>query len=129
MAKPRTCPSPCNVLLIGGGGREHALAWKLKQSPLLGDLWLSDGATPPTNAGLLALGKPCPVAVDVRDAFRIQRWCDANNIHLVVVGPEGPLAVGITDALRSPKRMVFGPSKAAAQLEADKAFAKQLMKE
>jgi phosphoribosylamine--glycine ligase len=125
MAKPQLCPTPCNVLLIGGGGREHALAWKLKQSPRLGQLWLSD----PSNAGLARLGKPCPVAMDMRDAFRMQRWCDANDIHLVVVGPENALAAGITDGLQTKKRLVFGPSKIAAQLEADKAFAKQIMRD
>ena len=125
MPKARPLPSPCNVLLVGGGGREHALAWKLKQSPHLGHLWLSDAS----NAGLALLGKPCPVAMDMRDVFRMQRWCDANDIHLVVVGPEGPLAQGMADALQSKTRLVFGPSKAAAQLEADKAFAKQLMRQ
>lgn len=124
MPKPRPLPSPCNVLLIGGGGREHALAWKLRQSPHMGDLWLSDA----TNAGLANLGKPCPVAMDMKDVFRMTRWCDASNIHLVVVGPEAPLAAGIADALQSKTRLVFGPSKDAAQLEADKAFAKQLMR-
>ncbi len=125
MPKPRPCPSPCNVLLIGGGGREHALAWKLKQSPRLGKLWLSDS----TNAGLAALGTPCPVAMDMRETFRMQRWCDTNDIHLVVVGPEAPLAAGIADVLRTNDRLVFGPSKAGAQIEADKAFAKQLMRQ
>lgn len=120
-----TCPNPCNVLLIGGGGREHALAWKLRQSPRLGKLWLSDT----TNAALAELGEQCPVKVDVRDTFRIARWCDTNNIHLVVIGPEAPLAEGLTDALQTKTRRVFGPTKAAAQLEADKAFAKQLMRQ
>jgi phosphoribosylamine---glycine ligase len=125
MATFLPCPTPCNVLLIGGGGREHALAWKLRQSLRLGTLWLSDSS----NAGLRALGEPCPIAMDVRDPFRMRRWCDTNNIHLVVVGPEVPLAKGITDALQTPARRVFGPSKVAAQLEADKAFAKQLMRQ
>jgi phosphoribosylamine---glycine ligase len=124
MAHFLPCPSPCNVLLIGGGGREHSLAWKLRQSPRLGRLWLSDSS----NAGLRSLGEQCPVAMDMRDTFRMKRWCDANDIHLVVVGPEGPLAQGITDALQTPTRRVFGPSKPAAQLEADKAFAKQIMR-
>ena len=99
MPKASPCPSPCHVLLIGGGGREHALAWKLKQSPRLGDLWLSDGVSAPANAGLLALGKPCPIPMDGRDAFRMQRWCEVNHIDLVVIGPEGPLAAGVADAL------------------------------
>lgn len=124
MAHFLPCPHPCNVLLIGGGGREHSLAWKLRQSPRLGRLWLSDAS----NAGLQSLGEPCPVAMDMRDTFRMNRWCDTNDIHLVVIGPEGPLANGMTDALQTPTRRVFGPSKAAAQLEADKSFAKQLMR-
>jgi len=127
MAKSRACPSPCNVLLIGGGGREHALAWKLKQSPRLGQLWISDLGS--GNAALASLGTPCPIAMDAKDAFRMSRWCDTNHINLVVVGPEVSLAAGITDALQTKDRLVFGPTKAAAQLEADKAFAKQLMKQ
>ncbi|HRP64160.1 MAG TPA: phosphoribosylamine--glycine ligase [Phycisphaerales bacterium] len=123
--KPVSCPDLCNVLLIGGGGREHALAWKLRQSPRLGKLWLTDTS----NAGLRQLGEPTPFPIDVKQAFRSQRWCDAENIHLVVVGPEAALAEGITDLLATETRMVFGPSKEAALLEADKAFAKQLMRQ
>ncbi|MEE8154810.1 MAG: phosphoribosylamine--glycine ligase [Phycisphaerales bacterium] len=123
MSRPPTCPERGNVLLIGGGGREHALAWKLRQSPRLGTLWLTDAV----NAGLSRLGEPCPVSMDCSDAFQMQRWCDRNDIHLVVVGPEAPLAVGIADVLASQRRHVFGPTKDAAQIEADKAFAKQLM--
>ena len=129
MSKPRAsrqpCPESCNVLLVGGGGREHALAWKLSQSPRLGTLWLTN----PENAGLHSYGRACPVAMDVKDAFRMQRWCDTNDIHLVVVGPEVPLARGIVDALQTDARRVFGPSREAARLEADKAFAKQLMRQ
>jgi len=125
MSNASPCPNLCNVLLIGGGGREHALAWKLNQSPRLGKLWLSDT----TNAALAELGEPCPVKINVRDAFRINRWCETENIHLIVIGPEAPLAEGLTDALQTKTRRVFGPSKAAAQLEADKAFAKQLMRQ
>lgn len=125
MSKSRPCPSSCNVLLVGGGGREHALAWKLKQSSKVGKLWLSDSA----NAGLARLGTHCPIEIDARNAFRIQRWCDENQIHLVVIGPEGPLAAGVSDMLQSSKRLVFGPSQAASQIEADKAFAKQLMRQ
>jgi phosphoribosylamine---glycine ligase len=118
------CPERCNVLLIGGGGREHSLGWKLAQSPRLGKLWIADS----TNAGLAELGESCPVSMDMKDTFRMKRWCETNDIHLIVVGPEVPLAAGITDALQTPTRRVFGPTKAAAQLEADKAFAKQLMR-
>ncbi|MCZ6612895.1 MAG: phosphoribosylamine--glycine ligase [Planctomycetota bacterium] len=124
MAKPVPPPEHGNVLLIGGGGREHALAWKLAQSPRLATLWLTD----PDNAGLARLGRPCPQKMDGSNIFMMQRWCDHNDIHLVVVGPEGPLAAGITDALKTDRRQVFGPTKAAAQIEADKTFAKQLMR-
>lgn len=125
MAKPRPCPSTCNVLLIGGGGREHALAWKLARSPRLGKLWLSDSK----NAGLLALGTPAPLPIDVKDPFRVTRWCESEKINLVVIGPEGALAEGYADVLASKDRMVFGPLKAAARLESDKAFAKDIMRQ
>ncbi|MCZ6735722.1 MAG: phosphoribosylamine--glycine ligase family protein, partial [Planctomycetota bacterium] len=125
MAKPVPPPEHGNVLLIGGGGREHALAWKLAQSPRLATLWLTD----PDNAGLARLGRPCPQKMDGSNIFMMQRWCDRNDIHLVVVGPEAPLARGIADALQTDKRLVFGPIKAGAQIEADKAFAKQLMRQ
>ncbi len=123
MGRPLPCPERGNVLLIGGGGREHALAWKLRQSPRLGTLWLTDAM----NAGLSRLGETCPVSMDCSDAFQMQRWCERNDIHLVVVGPEGPLAAGIADILASEHRQVFGPTKAAAQIEADKVFAKNIM--
>ncbi|MHC4990323.1 MAG: phosphoribosylamine--glycine ligase [Planctomycetota bacterium] len=125
MSRPRTCPSPCNVLLVGGGGREHALAWKLRQSPRLGRLWLTDQA----NAGLQAIGEPCPVPMDGSNVFRMQRWCDTEGIDLVVVGPEAPLAAGLADALRTDRRAVFGPDRDGARIEADKAFAKKLMRQ
>ncbi|MCH8824584.1 MAG: phosphoribosylamine--glycine ligase [Planctomycetes bacterium] len=120
-----SCPEHGNVLLIGGGGREHALAWKLCQSPRLGDLWLAN----PGNAALDKLGKPCPRAMDMSDVWQMQHWCEQNDIHLVVVGPEVPLAKGIVDALTTETRMVFGPNKNAAQIEANKAFARELMKQ
>ncbi len=113
-----------NVLLFGNGGREHALAWKLRQSPRLGELWLAD----PPNAGLERLGRRPDEPLDMRNAFRMQRWCDRNAIDLVVIGPEAPLAAGLADALATPERLVFGPSQAAARLESDKGFAKQLMR-
>ncbi|MHC4415360.1 MAG: phosphoribosylamine--glycine ligase [Planctomycetota bacterium] len=121
----RALPERGNVLLIGGGGREHALAWKLKQSPRLGTLWLTD----PGHGGLSRLGRACPQPMDMSNIFMMRRWCDRNDIHLVVVGPEAPLAAGITDALVADHRQVFGPHRAAAQIEADKAFAKQLMRQ
>lgn len=124
MPKPLPCPNRCNVLLVGGGGREHALAWKLKQSRRLGTLW----TTHPGNAGLADLASPCPVEVDAKRPFHLERWCDEAKIDLVIVGPEDPLADGLADALQTDTRMVFGPTKAGARIEADKAWAKQLMR-
>ncbi|MBT8486765.1 MAG: phosphoribosylamine--glycine ligase [Phycisphaerales bacterium] len=125
MARPRPCPDRCTVLLLGGGGREHALAWKLVQSPRLERLWLTN----PQNAGLSALGEPCPPEILTRGSFHFDRWCDQVGIDLVIVGPEGPLADGIADQLATDRRLVFGPSANAAQLEADKAFAKEVMRQ
>lgn len=113
-----------NVLLVGGGGREHALAWKMSQSPRMGNLFLTDAQNP----GLAALGAAVDVPVDFRQPFRLQRFCDKNNVGLVVIGPEEPLAIGLADAIGSPSRVVFGPSAAAARLEADKAWCKALVR-
>lgn len=113
-----------NVLLIGGGGREHALAQAIVRSPRLGQLWV----THPQNPGLLALGKPVDVPVNIREIYRLEQFCDHHDIGLVVIGPEDPLAEGFADALSNPNRLVFGPSKAAARLEGDKAWAKQIMR-
>jgi len=113
-----------NVLLIGGGGREHALAWRLAQSPRLGTLYV----THHENPGLAALGKVVDAPVSAREAYRAQQFCDHNNIGLVVIGPEEPLAEGLGDKLIAPGRAVFGPSREAAQLEADKAWCKELLR-
>ena len=121
---PRAIPNKINVLLIGGGGREHALAWRLKQSSRLGALW----TTHPDNPALAALGSPVDAPADAAAPFRIQRFCDRHDIGLVVIGPEDPLAAGLADALRTPERAVFGPGRDGARLEADKAWAKQLMR-
>ena len=122
MAKLR-CPDKVNVLLLGTGGREHALAWKLKKSRRMGTLWVEPGA----NAGIKELGQVCPEPID--DTFRITRWCERENIGLVVIGPEVPLAADFATKLADPpRRVVFGPTKAGAQLEWDKAFAKQVMR-
>jgi len=117
-------PASINTLLIGGGGREHALAWRLKQSPRMGRLWV----THPQNPGLAALGSACEAPTDPRDPFRLQRFCERERIGLVVIGPEDPLAAGLADALRTDRTAVFGPGAAGARLEADKAWAKQLMR-
>jgi phosphoribosylamine--glycine ligase len=108
-----------NVLLIGGGGREHALAWKLRQSPGLGALYCSPG-----NAGILSIGKPGPS--DIEHHGRVAAFCRDADIGLVVIGPEAPLVSGLADDLRAAGFAVFGPSAAAAQLEASKAFTKAM---
>ena len=123
MSSEYVCPIPCNVLLIGGGGREHALAWKMKQSKSLGTLYATDFK----NAGIAAICEKCEEPWDSSRVFFLNRWCDAHDIHLIVVGPEVPLSEGIVDELTTKTRRVFGPCKEAAQIEADKSFAKELM--
>jgi phosphoribosylamine--glycine ligase len=113
------------VLLVGGGGREHALAWKLRQSKRLGKLWIAQSNE---NAALAQLGEVMPFPLDIRAPFHVQRWCDKNDIHLVVVGPEQPLADGIADVFATDTRRVFGPVKDGARIEADKAWAKDIMR-
>lgn len=117
-------PGKLNVLLIGGGGREHALAMKIKQSPRVASLW----TTHPDNPGLAAIAKAVDVPVSIREIYRLQQFIEREKIHLVVIGPEDPLAEGYADKLASPTCLVFGPTQAGAQLEADKAWAKQLMR-
>jgi phosphoribosylamine---glycine ligase len=111
-----------NILLIGAGGREHALAWKLAQSPLLDTLFASPG-----NPGIAEHAVIIPV--DATDHGAMVRFCCENSIDLVVIGPEGPLVDGLADSLRAHGIAVFGPDKAAAQLEGSKAFTKQLCAE
>ncbi len=117
-------PDKVNILLVGGGGREHAIATAIARSPRLGDLWL----THPENPGLAKLGRAVDVPVSAREIYRLQQFCDHKKIGLVVVGPEEPLAEGFADKLASPTRVVFGPIAEAARLEADKAWAKQVMR-
>ncbi len=108
-----------NILLVGGGGREHALAWKLAQSPLLGKLHAAPG-----NPGI-ARHAQCH-ALDMTNHGAVIAFCNDHGIDLVVVGPEAPLVDGLTDSLRSAAISVFGPSQAAAQLEGSKGFTKDL---
>ena len=108
-----------NVLLIGGGGREHALAWKLRQSPLLARLYCTPG-----NAGIEAAAE-C-VALDVADPEAAIRFCKDSAIGLVVIGPEAPLVAGLADDLEAAGIKVFGPSREAARLEGSKGFTKDL---
>ena len=115
-----------NVLVIGGGGREHALGWKLKQSRQCGRLFFAPG-----NGGTSRIGENVDLAsepVTTKHVDAIDWFCRQNNIELVVIGPEDPLAGGLADRLAKKGRFVFGPIAAAARLEADKAFSKQLMR-
>lgn len=108
-----------NVLLLGSGGREHALAWRLAASPLLTKLYAAPG-----NPGIAEEAEL--VALDIADHDAVRRFCLNQAIDLVVVGPEAPLVAGLADDLRAAGIRVFGPSKAAAQLEGSKGFTKDL---
>ena len=108
------------VLLVGGGGREHALAWKLRQD--LPDLEL---LAAPGNPGIGALAERVPTAAE--DISALVELARHRGVDLVVVGPEAPLSLGLVDALREHRIAAFGPSRAAARIETSKAFAKDLM--
>jgi phosphoribosylamine--glycine ligase len=115
-----------NVLIIGSGGREHALGWKLKQSRQCGKLFFAPG-----NGGTAQLGENIDLHADIVDTKTVDAidyFCRHNNIKLVVIGPEDPLSQGLADKLACDGRIIFGPVAAAARLEADKAFSKQLMR-
>ena len=108
-----------NILLIGSGGREHALAWKMAASPLVQKLYCAPG-----NAGV---AQECElVALDVSDHAAVIAFCHAHKIGLVVVGPEAPLCAGMVDELGAAGIKAFGPSKSAARLEGSKGFTKDL---
>ncbi|PRD67871.1 phosphoribosylamine--glycine ligase [Malikia spinosa] len=108
------------VLVIGGGGREHALAWKLKQSARVEQVFVAPGnGGTALDAGLTNLA--------VTDVVALREWAQANGIALTVVGPEAPLAAGVVDEFRAHGLRIFGPTQAAAQLESSKAFSKAFM--
>ncbi len=109
------------VLIIGSGGREHAFAWKLAASSRVTDLFCAPG-----NPGIAELADLAPLAAT--DLPGIERFVRLNAIDMVVIGPEDPLALGLSDRLRDAGVLVFGPSKAAAQIESDKWFAKEVMR-
>ena len=109
------------ILVIGGGGREHALAWKLAQSDKAKEIFLAPG-----NGGT-ALDARFE-NIDITGVQELRAWALANRIALTVVGPEGPLAAGVVDEFRQHGLRVFGPTRAAAQLESSKAFSKAFMK-
>ncbi|WP_417807917.1 phosphoribosylamine--glycine ligase [Thioclava sp.] len=108
-----------NILVLGGGGREHALAWAIKQNPKCDRLIVAPG-----NAGIAQIAD-C-AAIDPCDTAAVLELCEANAIDFVVIGPEAPLAAGVADALREQGYLTFGPSAEAAKLEASKAFTKEI---
>ena len=113
-----------NILLLGSGGREHAMAWKIAQSPKVGKLYIAPG-----NAGTLAVG--VNVDMKVNDFQKIREFVLANDINMVVVGPEDPLVNGVYDFFRDDSALagipVIGPSRSGARLEGSKDFAKSFM--
>lgn len=109
------------ILVIGGGGREHALAWKLAQSPKVQSVYVAPG-----NGGTAL--DPQLENINITDVHELQAWATVNKIALTVVGPEAPLAAGVVDEFRKHGLRVFGPTQAAAQLESSKAFSKAFMK-
>jgi phosphoribosylamine--glycine ligase len=110
---------PIDILVLGGGGREHALCWKLKQSPRTRKLYCAPG-----NAGIGKIAER--VSLNIEDGQAVLAFARDAGIGLVVVGPEAPLVAGVVDVLRAAGVPVFGPTKAAAQLEASKGFTKEL---
>ncbi|MDO8482004.1 MAG: phosphoribosylamine--glycine ligase [bacterium] len=111
-----------DVLVVGSGGREHALAWKLSTSSRIGKLYIAPG-----NGGTGALGENVPIAAE--DIEALVHFAKKNSIGLTVVGPDNSLAMGIVDEFQSAGLRIFGPPKLAAQIESSKAFSKKLMKE
>ena len=108
-----------NILILGSGGREHALAWAVKQNPKTDRLIVAPG-----NAGIAQL---CETAdIDILDGAAVVAFCEENAVDFVIIGPEAPLAAGIADATRAAGLLTFGPSAAAARLEASKAFTKEI---
>jgi phosphoribosylamine--glycine ligase len=108
------------VLVVGGGGREHALAWKIAKSPLVRKLWCAPG-----NPGTARVAENLPLRAE--DVGAVARWAAEERVDLVVVGPEAPLVAGLADRLGDAGVPVFGPSAAGARLEGSKAFAKEIM--
>ncbi|MBS0468435.1 MAG: phosphoribosylamine--glycine ligase, partial [Proteobacteria bacterium] len=109
------------ILVIGGGGREHALAWKLSQSPKTTKVYVAPG-----NGGTAVSQRY--ENLPITDVVALREWAQANKIALTVVGPEAPLAAGVVDEFRAHGMRIFGPTKAAAQLESSKAFSKAFMR-
>lgn len=108
-----------NILILGGGGREHALAWAVKQNPKCDKLIVAPG-----NAGIDQIAECADL--DIMDGSAVVQFCDAKAVEFVIIGPEAPLAVGVADRLRDAGLLVFGPSQEAARLEASKRFTKAI---
>ena len=111
-----------NILIIGNGGREHALAWKLAQSPRIGKLYVAPG-----NGGTRQVAEN--ILIEANDIDGLAQFAEKNEIGLTVVGPDEPLALGVVDAFRLRGLRIFGPTRAAAEIESSKAFSKNLMSE
>ncbi|MFV0491423.1 MAG: phosphoribosylamine--glycine ligase [Pseudorhodobacter sp.] len=108
-----------NILILGSGGREHALAWTVKQNPKCDRLIVAPG-----NAGIANLAECADL--DIMDGTAVFSFCEENAVDFVIIGPEAPLAAGVADTLRAGNVLTFGPSAAAARLEASKAFTKEI---
>jgi len=108
-----------NILILGSGGREHALAWAVKQNPKCDRLIVAPG-----NAGIAQLAEVA--SINILDGAAVVTFCEENAIDFVIIGPEAPLAAGVADATRAAGLLTFGPSAAAARLEASKAFTKEI---
>src|SRR5438552_17604465 len=109
-----------NILVIGGGGREHALAWKLAQSPRIKKIYVAPG-----NGGTHEFAENIPITPT--DSKALLKFAQEKKIDLTVVGPDDSLAAGIVDEFQNAGLRIFGPTKAAAEIEASKAFAKSFM--
>src|SRR5213082_789905 len=109
------------ILVVGSGGREHALVWKLRQSPHSERIFCAPG-----NAGTAEIGENVPIPAS--DLEALLRFAKENHVNLTVVGPDDPLAAGIIDLFASEKLRAFGPTKSAARIESSKIFAKELMR-
>jgi phosphoribosylamine--glycine ligase len=110
------------ILVIGSGGREHALAWKSAQDESVSNVFVCPG-----NAGTALENKVTNISLDANNFEVIETFCKEENIELVIIGPEQPLVMGMTDYLQSKGINTFGPSQAAAQLEGSKTFSKDFL--
>ncbi|XP_066151739.1 trifunctional purine biosynthetic protein adenosine-3 [Euwallacea fornicatus] len=111
-----------NVMVVGSGGREHAIVWKLSQSPLVKEVFVTPG-----SVGIANVSKAKNVNLDIKNFKEISNFCKNNHISIVIVGPEDPLANGIADAITAEGINVFGPQKNAAQIESNKDWSKAFM--